>query len=222
MGDQVITNRTPGEVYPPAAGDVVLIKRISWPAIFSGVLVALATELLFLAFGLFIGFKLSSPGGINAWSTIWYFITCFFSLLFGGWVASRLSGNMQHGALHGIVVWGLATVATFAFGLWLSWGVVTQGLGLVKTAAVTTAAVAPSTMHNVTPNEADRMATEANRAANQAEQQAPSLAATAAHDVSTVSLRIWIGILIAICGAMLGGAIGAPKLTAAPPPAPAR
>lgn len=84
--------------------ETLIWRRISWPAVFSGTFVALATELLFAAFGLFIGFILSSPGGIDTWAKIWYFVTAFVSLLTGAWVAARLSTNTSgSGRIHGAV-----------------------------------------------------------------------------------------------------------------------
>lgn len=113
MVEEVVTT------VPPLGG---ILRRISWPAIFSGTLVALATELLFAAFGLFIGFTLSNPSGITAWSQAWYFVTAFCSLFAGGFVAARIGSNMSgSGAMHGAVTWSLTTVATFMIAIWLSW-----------------------------------------------------------------------------------------------------
>ena len=45
-----------------AVDEIAVTKRISWAAVFGGTLIALATELLFAAFGLFIGFTMSGGG----------------------------------------------------------------------------------------------------------------------------------------------------------------
>ena len=188
MADQVINlNDRTGTA---SNNNLLVIKQISWAAVFAGCLVALAVEVLFLSFGFFIGFRLT-PGGADAWSKIWYWIGCFFSLMAGGWVAARLSGNPVHGRLHGLVAWGLTTVTTFSFLTLVSWGAVSQSIGLVRTAAVATAEAAPNTLP---PNQADRLQNEANSAINQAERQAPYVAHTVAHDVSTVALVLWKGV----------------------------
>jgi hypothetical protein len=210
MADQVINYGNPASGTALPQG-FVLMKQISWPAIFSGVLVALGVEVLFLSFGLFVGFRMS-PGAATTWGAIWYWIGCFFSLMAGGWVAARLGGNPTHGKVHGIVTWGLATVATFAFMASLSWGVVSQSVGIARTAALATASAAPLA-ERVAPNQADRMVNDANTAVNQAQQNAPVVLERAAHDISTVSLVLWIGFLIAACGSVLGGAMAVRRIT---------
>ncbi|HJT89911.1 MAG TPA: hypothetical protein VJ732_18700 [Bryobacteraceae bacterium] len=206
MADQVINYHNPGA---ENRGNFLVIKQVSWAAVFAGVLVALAVEVLFLSFGFFIGFRLS-PGSASLWSKIWYWIGCFFSLMAGGWVAARLSGNPVHGKVHGIVTWGLATVTTFVFLTVVSWGVVSQSLGLMQTAAVATSS-ATTNANRVAASTADRLQNQAAAAINQAQNQ-PYATQTIAHDTSVVSLVLWIGLMIAACGSLVGGAIGAPKI----------
>jgi hypothetical protein len=204
MADQVIN-------YPPEGGRGFLVMRqISWAAVFAGVLVALAVEVLFLSFGMFVGFRMH-PVGAGIWSAIWFFIGCFFSLMAGGWVAARLAANPALGRLHGIVTWGLTTVSTFVFLTALSWGVVTQSLGLVKVATLATAAAVPSAVNRVTPNEANRLQEEAGSVLNQAQQQAANTERIIGRDVSNVALLLWIGFMIAAAGSLVGGAMGAPR-----------
>jgi hypothetical protein len=191
-------------IFPAGAQDVVVIKRISWAAVFAGVLVALAVEILFLIFGVFIGLQFSSPTGVSAWSVAWYFVTSFVALFVGGWVAARLSGNPANGRLHGMVTWGLTTVTTFAFVAMMSWGVVTQSLGLVRTAAIASAPAVAETAPNVPPSEASRMA-------NEAQQQAAAVAQNAAGAIAALALVAWIGILIGWAGSVVGGGVGSPR-----------
>jgi len=208
MADQVLNYSEPVE----GGRGVVVPKRISWAAVFAGVLVALAVEVLFLSFGFFIGFRLSPGAGSTAWSVIWYFVGAFFSLMAGGWVAGFLAGNPNTGRTHGIVTWGLTTVATFAFLTMMSWGVVNQTLGMVKAATLATAAAAPTANRTLTPNEANRLQEEANAAINQAQQQAPLVAQQAGKAISNTALVLWLGFLIGAVGALVGGAMGAPKI----------
>jgi hypothetical protein len=206
MADEVINYNAPAE----GSRGFLVMKQISWAAIFAGVLVALAVEVLFLSFGMFIGFRMT-PAGAGIWSAIWYFVGCFFSLMAGGWVAARLAANPVHGRLHGIVTWGLTTVATFLFMTALSWGVVTQSLGLVKAATLATASAVPSAVNRVAPNQANRLQEEAGSALSQAQRQAPYEERVLGRDVSNVALLLWIGFMIAACGSMVGGAMGAPR-----------
>lgn len=95
-------------------------RRICWSAVFSGTMVALATALVFATFGLFIGFTMSGGGGISAWSQAWYFVTAFVALFLGAWVAARsIENTSASGRLHGAVTWGLTTISTLAFAIWL-------------------------------------------------------------------------------------------------------
>ena len=207
MADQVFNYNIPAE----GNRGFLVMKQISWAAVFAGVLVALGVGVLFLSFGIFIGFRIGPGTGAGIWSAIWYFLGWFFSLLAGGWVAGRLGAKPLQGKLHGIVTWGLTTVTTFAFLLMLSWGVVNQSLGLVKTAALATAAAAPAAADRIAPNQANRMQEEANSALGRAQQQAPFVARTLGHDISNLALLLWIGFLIGACGSLLGGARGASR-----------
>jgi hypothetical protein len=165
-------------------------KRISWPAVFSGTLVALATELLFACFGLFIGFTMSGGGGISAWSEAWYFVTAFVALFAGAWVAARLAENTYgSGPMHGAVTWGLTTTSTVAFAIWL--------FGSTLNAAVIT--VRPV------------LATASTAVANS--QQAVGMAAG---EASTLFLVIFGGILCGCVAALIGGFAGGRNIPALP------
>lgn len=159
-------------------------RRISWAAVFSGTLVALAIELLFAAFGLFIGFTMSGGGGggISAWSEAWYFVTAFVALFVGGWVAARSAGNPYGGGrTHAAVTWGLTTMSTFAFAIWLFGSALNAAVLAVRPAvASTTAAVTSS----------------------------PQAAGMAAGDASTFFLVVFGGILCAYVASWLGGTFG--------------
>ncbi|MBI3945102.1 MAG: hypothetical protein HY321_04230 [Armatimonadetes bacterium] len=95
----------------PATG----LERLSWGAVWSGLLVALATQMILSAFGLGLnlyGLTESATGGIapnlsalGLWTAIWALI----SLFLGGLVAARLANSLtaMNGIWHGIVVWAL-------------------------------------------------------------------------------------------------------------------
>lgn len=98
------------------------IRRISWAAVFAGVAVALATQLLLSLLGIGIGASTihpTSPDGASAQSVgtgsaLWFAIASIISLFTGGWVAGRLAGipHRADGVLHGIITWSLVTLVT--------------------------------------------------------------------------------------------------------------
>jgi hypothetical protein len=96
-------------------------SRISWGAVIAGAIVAAATSLLLSLLGAAFGggsvgeLQAAARGEVNAAGAgiaIWAIIDLFLSMLFGGYVASRLSGTHSHldGELHGITTWALATL----------------------------------------------------------------------------------------------------------------
>lgn len=101
-----------------------LIKRISWSAVFAGVLIAIVTQLLLSLLGLGIGLSTIDPvqeqnptAGLGTGTAIWYIISSLLSLLAGGWVAGRLASTPRlfDGIIHGVLTWSLVTLATIYF-----------------------------------------------------------------------------------------------------------
>lgn len=104
------------------AAPLAAIKRISWGAIFAGVVVVLAAQLLLGTLGLGIGASTVSPTtqqepmqGLGIGTAIWFGVSTLLALFAGGMVAGRLAGMplRMDGMLHGLVVWGLSTLLTF-------------------------------------------------------------------------------------------------------------
>jgi len=100
----------------------VPLRRISWGAIFAGVVVVVALQLLFTVLGIGIGAGAVDPladpdpmSGLGFGAGIWFVLTALISLFVGGWVAGRLAGMKRktESTLHGLVTWGLATVLGF-------------------------------------------------------------------------------------------------------------
>jgi hypothetical protein len=92
-------------------GDRFNFSKVSWGAIWGGVMVTIGMEALFIAFGLFIDGVL---GGSDPWSIAWYLVTACVSFYIGGHSAARLSNIADKDIciLHGLSTWGLATLAT--------------------------------------------------------------------------------------------------------------
>lgn len=161
-----------------------LFRRVSWGAIFGGVLVALSIELVFLAFGLFIGFQFRG-GAAEEWTIGWYLLSTFVSVFIGAWVAAKLSGNPSraNGMLHGLIVWGLTMFTTAVAAGVVMWDVVRTAVGFLEAATITVPA-APAGPPHV---------------------NLPVAAANAAHDISMTALVVFGGLILALLGSMIGG-----------------
>jgi hypothetical protein len=119
---------------PPVPG---AIKRISWGAVFAGVVVAMVLQLALSLLGFGIGVGTIDPveeqnpmSGLGTGALIWWVVTMLLSLFAGGWVAGRLSGmpTTFDSILHGILTWSLFTLLTFYL-LTTALGRVISGVG---------------------------------------------------------------------------------------------
>ena len=133
------------------------MKRISWSAVFAGVLVAIVAQMLLTLLGLGIGLSTIDPvternptAGLGTGSAIWYIISSLLSLFLGGWVAGRLASapRLFDGVIHGVLTWCLVTLLTVYF-LTTAIGGIIGGAGklvgsLVSTAGSAVASAAPS------------------------------------------------------------------------------
>ena len=103
----------------------VVLNKVSWGAIFAGVVVALVVQVLLTMLGAGIGIATLDPGtGDNpAASTfsivagIWYVLSGIVSAFAGGYIAARMSGktNATTGALHGLTTWAFTTLLVLYF-----------------------------------------------------------------------------------------------------------
>ena len=118
-GDNVITE-------PPVVNQVVEYHdRVRWGPILSGLVVALATQLILSALGAAIGSTFlagsgaprSNAPGVGTTVGIWSIISLLISLFLGSWVAARASGPMNRNTalLNGAILWA----TTLALSSWL-------------------------------------------------------------------------------------------------------
>ena len=97
-------------------------RRISWAAIFGGVILVVTVQLLLSMLGAGIGL---GTVNVNAGSTpsassfgisagLWWVVSSVIALGFGGYVAAWLAGIELRwdGLLHGLITWGIATLLT--------------------------------------------------------------------------------------------------------------
>jgi hypothetical protein len=127
--------RSDGELYmAPVPG---AIKRISWGAVFAGLVVALVLQLALSLLGFGIGVGTIEPmeeqnpmAGLGTGALIWWVVTMLLSLFAGGWVAGRLAGmpTTFDSILHGIITWSIFTLLTFYL-LTTALGRVISGVG---------------------------------------------------------------------------------------------
>lgn len=116
MNQAVVTEDVIAETRQPA--------QISWGAVFAGWVLANGVAWLLYTLGSAIGLSLAGAthvpkGGMAAGVAIWIFITWLASLFLGGLFAGRLAGKADRavGAMHGMTVWGLATIVAVALGM---------------------------------------------------------------------------------------------------------
>ena len=141
----------------PYGGRSGFMKRISWSAVFAGVLIAIVTQIALSLLGIGIGLSTidvmeeSNPtAGLGVGTAIWYIVSSLLALFTGGWVAGRLASTPRtfDGIIHGVLTWCLATIVTLYF-LTTTIGSIIGGAGrlvggIVKTAGAGVAAAAPA------------------------------------------------------------------------------
>ncbi|MGI4798683.1 MAG: hypothetical protein ACRYF2_00290 [Janthinobacterium lividum] len=110
----------------PRGGPDHVRRRVSWAAIFGGVVMVITVQLLLSLLGAGIGFTTvdaqagtapdASSIGIGA--GVWFLISSVVALAFGGYVSAWLAGighRFDGRLLHGLITWGIATMLT----MWL-------------------------------------------------------------------------------------------------------
>lgn len=127
--DKIIPSRTAGLAADESA--LVSVSAVAWRAIFAGAFVAVAATLVLGALGSGFGFAAVSPWearGVSATTfavstAIWLIVTQWVSSGLGGYIAGRLrtrwAGTHVHEVFfrdtaHGLVTWGVASVAVVA------------------------------------------------------------------------------------------------------------
>lgn len=97
-------------------------KKISWPAVLGGMVMALTMQILLGILGVGIGASTIdslrqsdplTPVGISA--VAWSLVTTTVAFFIGGWVAGQLAGIPRHAdsTMHGLLTWGSATLLSF-------------------------------------------------------------------------------------------------------------
>ncbi len=113
------------------------VKRISWGAVFAGVIIAMVIQLTLSLLGLGIGIGTIDPmdssstmKGLDTGALIWWVVSSLLALFAGGWVAGHLAGFPRafESVLHGLLTWSLVTLISFYL-LTTAVGKIVSGVG---------------------------------------------------------------------------------------------
>ena len=132
-----------------------LYARVSWGAVFAGVVIAIAVQMVLALLGAGIGLSTVDPlsrstpamSSLGIGAGVWWAVSSVVSLFAGGWVAARLAGTPEKtdAILYGLLTWGLAAIVT-AYLLASAVGAVVRGgasvVGTTATVAASGAAAA--------------------------------------------------------------------------------
>lgn len=196
-------------IHEPATATRVVADyhdRIRWGPILSGLVVALATQLILSALFAAIGADRVAgsgrprtiAGGVAGDVGIWSTIGLLISLFTGGWVTARGCGPMNRSTalLNGAILWA----TTLALGSWLLASGVSGAFGLATSAASNAAGVINNQVQQGGVN---------------LPQNAPTPTAQEARDIADATARsLWwfvFGSLLGLLSSMIGAAAGARK-----------
>jgi len=146
----------------PATTTTSALNKVSWGAVFAGVVLALAAQFLLNLLGVGLGAAVLDPATADnpAASTfsigggIWFVVAGIISAFVGGYIASRLSGrpSSSTGGFHGLTTWAVTTLVILYL-LTTSVGALIGGAfsglssvigGMGQTAATAATAAAPA------------------------------------------------------------------------------
>lgn len=173
--------------------------RVRWGPIISGIMIALATQLVLSALGAANGLSLiASTGaprsiapGIGNSVGIWTIASVFISLFVGGWMTARACGPMKRttALINGAVLWA----ATLALGSWLLASGVTGIFGIVA-------------------SNPEAIVQQVQQGAINLPNQVPNLSAEQTRDIAAnAGARLWsfvFGSLLGLVASLVGAAIG--------------
>jgi hypothetical protein len=119
-----------------------------WSAVLAGAFVALGIWFVLHLVGMGIGLIAIDPRdtstlrSVGLGKGIWSLVAPLFALFLGGLVAARVAGPISRlvGAIHGAVLWSLATIAAVFSVVWIA-GALAGGVGNAATTAAHAAGV---------------------------------------------------------------------------------
>jgi hypothetical protein len=238
MKEEVVhTTATYPTAYPATAPTVQ--RRISWGAIIAGLIVSLVCQILLTMLGVAIGAATIDPlseqrpmEGMGIGAAVWWLVSGLISLFLGGCVAGRLAGipRKADGALHGIIMWGTATLITILLFTTALGGVLGGAMSMFRNVSTQANAGqgAPASQiggqiqselqqRGLTPEQlkeqGQQKANELQQKANdpQTEQQVREKGDKAAKGVSQAATWTFVALLLGAAVAAWGGSASAPR-----------
>jgi hypothetical protein len=123
MSDRAYSGGAPVETTTLLGSGAHINRRISWAAVFGGVILVVAIQLLLSLLGAGVGLgtvntNAGSTPGSNTFGIIaglWWIVSSCVAVGVGGFAAAWLAGVEIRfdGVLHGLITWGVATLLTF-------------------------------------------------------------------------------------------------------------
>ncbi|HZG40656.1 MAG TPA: hypothetical protein VEZ50_18425 [Nodosilinea sp.] len=179
---------------------------VRWGPIFSGLVIAIASQLVLTGLGAAIGLTTlantntpqSDAGGVGTAVGIWSIISLLISLFLGGWVTARACGpmNRKTAMLNGAILWA----TTLAVSAWLLSSGVAGAFGLVAQGA-------DAVINQVPPDVLPGGGTDPS--AINAPNVTPQQAQNAAGNAAKVGWSFALGSLLGLVAALAGSAAGA-------------
>jgi hypothetical protein len=169
MTDPVAAHRASEADYVSDPSVNAALNKISWGAVFAGMVLALAVQFLLNLLGVGIGAAVidpattdnPDPSTFSIAGGLWFVVSGIVAAFVGGYVASRVSGRPSKatGSYHGLTSWAVTTlvvlyllttsVGTLVGGAFSGLSSIIGGVG--KTAATVTTAAAPAVATSVDP-----------------------------------------------------------------------
>jgi hypothetical protein len=110
-------------VTPAEDARTILLNKVSWGAVFAGVVVALVVQLILNLFGVGIGAATLNPAtsdnpsaaSFSMVAAIWWTASGIIASFAGGYAAGRLAGRPKESTAgwHGVTAWALTTLVIF-------------------------------------------------------------------------------------------------------------
>jgi hypothetical protein len=120
-GDSDAPHTSP--VTPAEDARTILLNKVSWGAVFAGVVVALVVQLILNLFGVGIGAATLNPAtsdnpsaaSFSMVAASWWTVSGIIASFAGGYAAGRLAGRPKESTAgwHGVTAWALTTLVIF-------------------------------------------------------------------------------------------------------------
>lgn len=216
-----LAGREQRTVASPFAVQGTFSRRISWGALFAGVVVAAVVQMMLSILGVSVGAaSIDAQGrataGVGIGAGIWLAISSILAFFCAGWTSGRLAGIPRaiESTMHGVLSWALTMViGTFIFTSALS-GLVGGAASLLgQTAGNAAGSADPAAVSSSLEQVADqvRAAVDQQGGPQAMAAQVQQTGAAAADNVAGAALAGFVFMLLGAVAAALGGFVSRPK-----------